>query len=124
FQDRNFNVKNAYRSGRSIVENVDEIFQKTEENRYMNNYDIAKKSNIDHKIVLGFYLRNTGYTKKLDVWVPHDLTSFLKRLITDDEKWTTYDNDVRKGSWSERDEALQTIAKPRLKCYMFGEIGK
>ncbi|KAG5319784.1 SETMR methyltransferase, partial [Acromyrmex heyeri] len=37
----------------------------------MNNYDIAKKSNIDHKIIY------TGYTKKLDVWVPHDLTESL-----------------------------------------------
>ena len=73
--------------------------------------------------------------KKLDVWVPHDLTvknlmdrfsicesllkrndiePFLKRLITGDEKWITYDNNVRKRSWTKRNEAPQTVAKPKL----------
>jgi len=48
---------------RSIMENVDEIFQKIKTN-HVNSYDIAKKRNIHHKI-LGD-LRKNGYTKKLD----------------------------------------------------------
>jgi len=37
--------------------------------------------------------------------------SFLKRLITGDDKWITYDNNVRKKSWSKQSEASQTVAK-------------
>jgi len=55
-----------------IVENVDEIFQKIEENCHMNSY--AKH----HKIILK-HLCKIGYIKKLDVWLVHDLT--LKNLI-------------------------------------------
>jgi len=38
---------------------------------------------------------------------------FLK-LIMDDKKLITYDNNVRKRSWSKRGEAPQTVAKPGL----------
>ncbi|KAJ0182071.1 hypothetical protein K1T71_002793 [Dendrolimus kikuchii] len=71
---------------------------------------------IDHKTVL-VHLKKAGYIKKLDIWVPHELTErnlmnrvlicdsllrrnetepFLKKLITGDEKWITYDKNVRK----------------------------
>jgi len=36
------------------LKNVGEIFQKIEENRHENNYDIAKELNIDHKTILAF----------------------------------------------------------------------
>ena len=39
---------------------------------------------------------------------------FLKRMVTDDEKWVTYDNIKRKKSWSNRGEPAQTVAKPGL----------
>ncbi|KAJ0171629.1 hypothetical protein K1T71_013179 [Dendrolimus kikuchii] len=89
---------------------------------------------IDHKTVLA-HLKKAGYTKKLDIWVPHELTernlmnrvlicdsllrrneteSFLKKLITGDEKWITYDKNVRKRSWSKAGQASQTVAKPGL----------
>ncbi|GFV06411.1 histone-lysine N-methyltransferase SETMAR [Trichonephila clavipes] len=35
-------------------------------------------------------------------------------MVTEDEKWVTYDNIVRKRSWLKRGEAAQTVAKPRL----------
>lgn len=116
------------------MENADKIFQKIIENRHASSYDIAKELNIDQKTVLR-HLHTAGYTKKLDVWIPHDLTlknlinqisicksllkrkeieSFLNRLITGDEKWITYDNNVRKRSLSKRGETPQTIAKPGL----------
>ncbi|GFW80933.1 putative DD34D transposase [Trichonephila clavipes] len=71
----------------------------------------------------------------LDVWVQHQLTPknmmdrisiyealakrneidpFLKRMVTGDEKWVTYDNIVRKRLWSKRGEVAQTVAKPGL----------
>jgi len=36
---------------------------------------------------------------------------FLKRLITGNDKWIMYDNNVRK-RWSKQGEAPQTVAKP------------
>ena len=39
---------------------------------------------------------------------------FLKRMVTGDEKWVTYDNVKRKRSGSKSGEAAQTVAKPGL----------
>jgi len=64
---RNFDVKNALRFGRSIVKNVDEIFQKIEENHHVSSHNIIKELNFDHKIILR-HLRKAEYTKKHDIW--------------------------------------------------------
>ncbi|GFW33210.1 mariner Mos1 transposase [Trichonephila clavipes] len=39
-------------------------------------------------------------------------------MVTGDEKRVTYNNIVRKRSWSKRGEAAQTVAKPRLTSRM------
>jgi len=44
----------------------------------------------------------------------YKIESFLKRLITSDKKWITYDNNVRKRSWSKQGKTLKMIAKPGL----------
>ncbi|GFV13117.1 mariner Mos1 transposase [Trichonephila clavipes] len=44
----------------------------------------------------------------------NEIDPFLKRMVTGDEKWVTYDNIVRKRSWSKRGEAAQLVAKPGL----------
>ncbi|GFV72779.1 histone-lysine N-methyltransferase SETMAR [Trichonephila clavipes] len=41
----------------------------------------------------------------------NEIDPFLKRMVTGDEKWVTYDNTVRKRSWSKRGEAAQTGVK-------------
>jgi len=40
--------------------------------------------------------------------------TFLNQLITSDEKWIMYNNNVRKKSWSKQGEVSQTVAKPGL----------
>ena len=45
----------------------------------------------------------------------NEIKPFLKRIITGDEKWMMYDNNVRKISWSKPGEASQTVAKPVLR---------
>ncbi|GFY24200.1 histone-lysine N-methyltransferase SETMAR [Trichonephila clavipes] len=35
-------------------------------------------------------------------------------MVTGDEKWVTYDNIVRKRSWSKCDDVARTVAKPGL----------
>lgn len=78
------------------------------------------------------HLNKTGFTKKLNVWVPYEsmpknlmdrisiceallkryqIEPFLDRLIMGDEKWITYDNIVRKRSWSRREEGAAMVAK-------------
>jgi len=47
--------------------------EKVEQDRHISNHDISKELNIDQKTVLN-YLEKAGYKKKLDVWMPHDLT--------------------------------------------------
>ncbi|GFU90230.1 histone-lysine N-methyltransferase SETMAR [Trichonephila clavipes] len=37
---------------------------------------------------------------------------FIKWMVTGDEKWDTYDNIVKKQSWSKSDEVAQTVPKP------------
>ena len=134
FRSGNFDVKDAPRSGRPCTEKVDEILAKVKEDRHISTRSIAEDLGIDQKTVCS-HLNKAGYTKKLDIWIPHNLTEknlidrisicesllkrnylhpFLKCLITGDEKWITYDNDVRKRSWSKRDERAQTVAKPSL----------
>ena len=102
-----------------------------ENNRRSTTQEIAQKLNISHTCVAR-HLKQLGYVNKLDIWVPHKLNAiqltkrvsicdsllkrnetntFLKRIITGDEKWIVYDNDVRKRSWSKRDESAQSTSK-------------
>ena len=134
FRSANFDVKVESRPGRPIVEKVDAILKKIEIDRHISFRDIATELNIHHNTVLN-HLHKAGYQKKLDTWVPHELTvknlmdrvsicesllkrteiePFLKRMITGDEKWITYDNNVRKRSWSKPGETSQTVANPVL----------
>ncbi|GFT63303.1 histone-lysine N-methyltransferase SETMAR [Trichonephila clavipes] len=105
-----------------------------EVDRLLNSRSITQELKIDHKTILN-HLREVVLKRKLDVWVPHQLTPtnmmdrisicealvkwnetdpFLKRMVTGDEKWVPYDNIVQKRSWSKRGEAVQTVAKPGL----------
>ena len=89
---------------------------------------------MSHQTVIN-HLKKIEFKKKLDVWVPHDLTQknifvrmdacesllnrhkidpFLKRMVTGDEKWVSYDNVKCKRSWSKSGEAAQTVDKPGL----------
>ncbi|EGI59943.1 Histone-lysine N-methyltransferase SETMAR [Acromyrmex echinatior] len=109
FRTENFDVKDEPRSGRPITEKSDEIMEKVERDKHVSTVEIAKELGIDHKIILN-HLHKARYKKKLDVWVPYELSvknmmdriniydtllkrneiePFLKRMITSDEKWIT-----------------------------------
>lgn len=134
FRQGNFELKDRTRSGRPMVDKDNEIMEIIKQDRHISSYDIAKELGISQQTILN-HIEKLGYKKKLDIWVPHNLSQqnlisrisicdsllkrneiepFLRNMITGDEKWITYDNNVRKRSWSKRDEAAQTIAKPRL----------
>ncbi|GFS90164.1 histone-lysine N-methyltransferase SETMAR [Trichonephila clavipes] len=44
----------------------------------------------------------------------NEIDQLLQRIVTGKEKWVTYDDTVRKRSWSKRGEAAQTMAKSAL----------
>ncbi|XP_072756194.1 histone-lysine N-methyltransferase SETMAR-like [Anoplolepis gracilipes] len=132
FRSGNMDVEDEARFGRPIIENVDKIMEIVESDRHVSTYSIARELKISQKTVWN-HLHKAGLKKKLDVWMPHELTQknlldridacdsllkrneidpFLKRIVTGDEKWVTYENKSRKRSWSNRGEPAQTIAKP------------
>ena len=105
FRSENFDVKDRLRSGRPVTEKVDEIVQLIEQD-HVSCQEIANALRINHVTVWN-HLKKAGYAKKLDVWVPHELTQknlidrisisetllkrneinpFLKQIITGDEK--------------------------------------
>ncbi|GFT58606.1 guanine nucleotide-binding protein G(o) subunit alpha [Trichonephila clavipes] len=134
FRSGIFDVKDAPRTGRPFVENVDKITEIIEVDRHFRSRSIAQELKIDHKTVLN-HLCKVEFKKKLHVWGPHQLTpknmmdrssicealakrngidSFLKRMVTGEEKWVTYYNIVCKRSCSKCGETAQTVAKPGL----------
>ncbi|GFU33417.1 hypothetical protein TNCV_4362391 [Trichonephila clavipes] len=51
----------------------------------------------------------------------NEIGPFLKRMVTGDEKWITYDNIVRKRSWSKSSEAAHSVARTNGQegCHQF-----
>lgn len=66
FRSGNFDVKDARRSGRPIVENTDKIMELIEVDRHVSTRSIAQELNTTHTTVLN-HLSKAGYKKKLDV---------------------------------------------------------
>ena len=95
---------------------------------------IADKFGIHHSTVVR-RLKTIDKVKKLDTWVPHELTpvnkarrlemcsslslrnkreGFLHRIVTSDEKWIWYDNRKRSAQWVDRDQHPGCCPKPPL----------
>ncbi|GFX99416.1 histone-lysine N-methyltransferase SETMAR [Trichonephila clavipes] len=68
-----FDVKNTPRTGRPVIENVNKITEIIEVDRHVSCRRIAQELKIVRKTVLS-HLNKVGSKKKLDVWVPHQLT--------------------------------------------------
>ncbi|KAJ0175950.1 hypothetical protein K1T71_008124 [Dendrolimus kikuchii] len=82
FKSGNFDIEDARRSGHPVTDKIDVIFEKVEQDRHISSYDVAGELGIDHKTVLA-HLKKAGYTKKLDIWVPHELTerNLMNRVL-------------------------------------------
>ena len=87
------------------------------------------------KATVGRHMGLIGKVKKLDKWVPHELSeaqkqqrmevslslflrergeSFLDRVVTSDEKWIFYDNSKRSAQWLDKGETPKHMPKPAL----------
>ncbi|GFU49797.1 histone-lysine N-methyltransferase SETMAR [Trichonephila clavipes] len=67
-----FDVKDAPLTGKPVVENIDKNTEIIKVDRRVSR-SIAQELKIDHKTVLN-HLRKVGFKKKLNVWVPDQLT--------------------------------------------------
>lgn len=114
--------------------NEDSLKAAVEENTRQTVRELGQTLNVS-KSTISVYLEKIGKVKKLDSWVPHDLTEiqqkarleiccsliirnqidpFLSRIVTCDEKWIKYDNRRRSAQWLDADEQPKQMPKPNL----------
>lgn len=144
FRSGDFQVNDAPCSGKPIEIDDDQVKALIESNPRYTTREIAETLSIHHSTVYD-HLNKLGYVCKLNIWVPHELKeiyltkridicdmlikceerdSFLKRLITGDEKWIMYTNIERKRSWSKRGESLQTTSKAEIHQRSYSQYGE
>ncbi|GBP19916.1 Histone-lysine N-methyltransferase SETMAR, partial [Eumeta japonica] len=92
----NLDVEDDPRSGRPITDKVDAILEKVEQDLHISSYDIAEELEIDHSIFSFFQIyqkwnsfdpfEKVRYTKKVNTWVPHELTerNLMNRVLVCD----------------------------------------
>lgn len=135
FRSGNVTLKDCSRTGRPVTIDDAEILDKIKSNRHVTTREIARSMCVDHSTVAK-RLKAKHITKKLDKWIPHDLSKknitdriaicksllkknsldpFLKRIITGDEKWVIYNNVKRRRSWCSPSESPQSVPKPDLR---------
>ncbi|VDP47873.1 unnamed protein product [Heligmosomoides polygyrus] len=113
--------------GRERHSGVDEdkLRDVVEEDPHKGTREIAKVLGVSHNTAAR-HLQEIGKTKKLERWVPHELSEeqrnrryeissalllrnetdpFLDRIVTCDEKWIMYDNRRRSAQWVDSDES-------------------
>jgi len=133
FRSGEMNIEDAPRSGRPVTTDVDQTTALIDSDRQIKVREIVARLKIG-KSTVSEHLSKLQMIKKLDVWVPHDLTEknridrisisdllykrneynrFLKRIVTSDEKWIICNNVERK-RWCKRGEPALTTSKPGL----------
>ncbi|GFX45191.1 histone-lysine N-methyltransferase SETMAR [Trichonephila clavipes] len=68
-----FDVKDAPRTGRPVVENDDKISEIIEVDWHVSSRSIIQELKMDHETILN-HLLIVGFKKKLHVWVPQQNT--------------------------------------------------
>ncbi|CAD5210864.1 unnamed protein product [Bursaphelenchus okinawaensis] len=122
------------RAGRPSKLDKDALRRKIEDDPHITIRELEELLNCG-KSTIDDHLKAMGMVKKLDKWVPHNLTDlqkakrrcasekllqrckneeFLDRIVTIDEKWTSFNNTRRSTSWCKRGEAPKPVPKPEL----------
>ncbi|CAD5225985.1 unnamed protein product [Bursaphelenchus okinawaensis] len=122
------------RAGRPSNLDKDALRRKIEDDPHITIRELEELLNCG-KSTIGDHLKAMGMVKKLDKWVPHNLTDlqkakrrcasekllqrckneeFLDRIVNIDEKWISFNNTRRSTSWCKHGEAPKHVPKPEL----------
>lgn len=134
FRSGDLDIEDAPRSGRPSSPIDDQLKEMVETNPKRTCADLAEELGVSSRTVWS-HLIAMGKTKKLDQWVPHELTDhqmntrievcsslllrnqndpFLDRIFTCDEKWILYDNRKRSRQWLDKNEPPRSMPKANL----------
>jgi histone-lysine N-methyltransferase SETMAR len=134
FRSGDFNLENEPRGRPEIKIDNDELKVVVEANPSQATRELAARFGVTIPTILD-HLKQIGKVKKLDRWVPHELSErqkrnrfeaclsllsrhkaqpFLHRIVTCDEKWIFYDNRKRSAQWLDEDEAPKHSPKPNI----------
>lgn len=134
FRNGNESLEDKEKTGRPSDVDDDLLKQIVQEDPRQSVSDIALKMHVSKSTAFE-HLKSIGKVKKMDKWVPHDLTEihmktrleiatsllrrhstdpFLDRIITCDEKWIVYDNRKRSAQWLSAHESPKEFPKMNL----------
>lgn len=132
FSDGCVTLEDAERIGRPSKLDDKDLKDLVKRNTRVTIRELARKLDVSIGSVSSHMVK-IGKTKKLDMWVPHELTKenamkrhdicsnlilrmknepFLHRLITCDEKWLLYNNTKRSTQWLDIGESPKHFPKP------------
>ncbi|CAK9826066.1 Histone-lysine N-methyltransferase SETMAR [Anthophora retusa] len=131
FRSGDFDLSNEPR-GRPKTQVDNDVLKATvEANSSQSARELSLMYNVSKQTILT-HLAQIGKVKKLDKWIPHELTDaqkerrldaclsllsrnkaepFLKQIVTCDEKWIMYDNRKRSSQWLDKDESPKHCPK-------------
>lgn len=131
FRSGDFNITNEPR-GRPKTRLDNDVLKATvEANSSQSARELSLMYNVSKQTILT-HLAQIGKVKKLDKWIPLDLTDeqrqrrldtclsllsrnkaepFLNRIVTCDEKWILHDNRKRSSQWLDKDEPPRHCSK-------------
>lgn len=134
FREGDMTLQNEEGQGRPSTVDDNQLKATVEENSRTTIRKLANELKVS-KSTVSNHLKNIGKRKKLDRWVPHELTErnqnlrleicnglilrnmrepFIERIVTCDEKWIMYDNRKRSGQWLNIDEPPKKMPKPKM----------
>ena len=82
FRSANFSLKNAQRSDRPVEVDETRIKAIIDSDRHSTTSEIAEKLNVS-RICIKKKLKQLGYVKKLDLWVPRQLIRLFVRFASE-----------------------------------------
>uniref|UniRef100_A0A0K0FXE7 Histone-lysine N-methyltransferase SETMAR (inferred by orthology to a human protein) n=1 Tax=Strongyloides venezuelensis TaxID=75913 RepID=A0A0K0FXE7_STRVS len=134
FKEGDESLENEERGRPDSVVDNEELKSVVEANPRQTVREIAGTLEVS-KSSVSRHLQQIEKTKKLDQWIPHELTEkqkmcrletcsslllrnkndpFLDRIVTCDEKWILYDIRKRNGQWLDKNEDPKQFPKPQL----------
>ncbi|XP_046838008.1 histone-lysine N-methyltransferase SETMAR-like [Vespa crabro] len=134
FRSGDFSLQNEPRGRPETSMKNDALKALVETNPTVSSRELAARMEVDHTTILR-HLSEIGKVKKMDKWIPHELTErnklnrlnvcsslltrfnrnpFFDRIIICDEKWVLYDSRRRYARWLDRDEACAHTPWPSL----------